>query len=286
MFNKILIANRGEIACRVIKTARRMGIRTVAVYSEADANARHVRLADEAVLLGPAAARESYWLPKDRRACKRTGASPSIPLRLLSITRLRRSLVATGITFIAPGLGDSRMVSILSQELLQAAVPLTPATMRTTNARHAAHEAENRIPVLLRRPPSRRQSMRLVGVPQTSPSPRSCKCEPPELRQRHVRREIHHSLCRAHDPGFADSLGHWSTCSNATARCSAATRRCSEDPPPLTLERRRQWAKPPSPAAQAVGYVGAGTFEFSAIRRFVQLHGNEHPPRSNTRSPK
>ena len=60
MFRKILIANRGEIACRVIKTARRMGVRTVAVYSEADANARHTRLADEAVLIGPPPARESY----------------------------------------------------------------------------------------------------------------------------------------------------------------------------------------------------------------------------------
>ena len=60
MFTKILIANRGEIACRVIKTARRMGIATVAVYSDADANARHVRLADEAVHIGPAPARESY----------------------------------------------------------------------------------------------------------------------------------------------------------------------------------------------------------------------------------
>ena len=80
MFNKLLIANRGEIACRVIKTARRMGVRTVAVYSEADANARHVRMADEAVCIGPAAARESY-LVVDRiiDAARRTGAQAIHP---------------------------------------------------------------------------------------------------------------------------------------------------------------------------------------------------------------
>ena len=62
MFTKILIANRGEIACRVIATAKRMGIATVAVYSDADKNARHVALADEAVRIGPAASRDSYLL--------------------------------------------------------------------------------------------------------------------------------------------------------------------------------------------------------------------------------
>src|SRR3954462_14435335 len=60
MFDKILIANRGEIACRIIKTARRMGLRTVAVYSDADRDALHVAMADEALPIGPAPARESY----------------------------------------------------------------------------------------------------------------------------------------------------------------------------------------------------------------------------------
>ena len=81
MFAKILIANRGEIACRVIRTARRMGIATVAVYSDADARAPHVRMADEAVRLGPAPAAESY-LKADLiiDACKSTGGA-SWPFR-------------------------------------------------------------------------------------------------------------------------------------------------------------------------------------------------------------
>jgi len=80
MFTKILIANRGEIACRVMSTAKKMGIKTVAVYSEADNEARHVQLADEAICIGPAPSRESY-LVIDRiiQACKDTGAQAVHP---------------------------------------------------------------------------------------------------------------------------------------------------------------------------------------------------------------
>jgi len=80
MFTKILIANRGEIACRVIATAKRMGISTVSVYSEADKNARHVALADESVCIGPAPSRESYLLGDVIiSAAKKTGAQAIHP---------------------------------------------------------------------------------------------------------------------------------------------------------------------------------------------------------------
>src|SRR5580704_17383194 len=80
MFRKILIANRGEIACRVIATARRLGIATVAVYSEADARARHVALADEAWPIGPAPARESYLVgERILEAARRAGAEAIHP---------------------------------------------------------------------------------------------------------------------------------------------------------------------------------------------------------------
>jgi propionyl-CoA carboxylase alpha chain len=105
MFAKILIANRGEIACRVIKTARRMGIATVAVYSEADRDALHVEMADEAVPIGPAAASESY-LVIDRivDACRRSGAEAVHPGYgfLSEREAFPKALAAAGITFIGP----------------------------------------------------------------------------------------------------------------------------------------------------------------------------------------
>jgi len=105
MFKKILIANRGEIACRVIKTARKMGIQTVAVYSEADKDALHVDLADEAVCIGPAASKESYLvMDKIIAACKQTGAEAVHPgYGFLSENEaFSRRLEEEGIIFIGP----------------------------------------------------------------------------------------------------------------------------------------------------------------------------------------
>ncbi len=105
MFKKILIANRGEIACRVIKTARRMGIATVAVHSDADARAMHVQMADEAVHIGPSAASESYLvIDKIIDACKQTGAEAVHPGYgfLSENSKFAHALKKAGIIFIGP----------------------------------------------------------------------------------------------------------------------------------------------------------------------------------------
>jgi propionyl-CoA carboxylase alpha chain len=126
LFDKILIANRGEIACRVIRTAKRLGIKTVAVYSEADADALHVRQADEAVFIGPPPATQSYLLvDKIVDACKKTGAQAVHPGYgfLSEKQEFQKALAAAGITFIGPdahaiyAMGDK----IESKKLAQAA---------------------------------------------------------------------------------------------------------------------------------------------------------------------
>jgi len=126
VFKKILIANRGEIACRVIRTARKMGIGTVAVYSEADRNARHVELADEAVAIGPAPSKQSY-LDAERivAACKQTGAQAVHPGYgfLSENAAFCARLESEGIVFIGPKADSIRAMGdkIASKRLAAAA---------------------------------------------------------------------------------------------------------------------------------------------------------------------
>ncbi len=158
MFTKILIANRGEIACRVIKTARRMGIATVAVYSEADREARHVALADEAVCIGPPPSRESY-LQMDRiiEACKQTGAQAVHPgYGFLSENEIfARRVEEEGIAFIGPkhaaiaAMGDK----IASKKLaLEARVNTIPGHNEPIETAEAAVEIARKIgyPVMIK----------------------------------------------------------------------------------------------------------------------------------------
>ncbi len=132
MFKKILIANRGEIACRVIKTARKMGIATVAVYSDADRNALHVKMADEAVHIGPPPANQSYIvIDKIMEAIRKTGAEAVHPgYGFLSENRkFAEALEAEGVAFIGPpasaieAMGDKITSKKLAQEAGVSTVP-------------------------------------------------------------------------------------------------------------------------------------------------------------------
>ncbi len=157
MFNKILIANRGEIACRVIRTARKLGIRSVAIYSEADVESLHVRLADEAVCIGPAPATESY-LSADKvlAAAKATGADAIHPGYgfMSENAGFAEACAAAGITFIGPTPQQMRDFGLkhTARELAQQAeVPLLPGTGLLADAADALASAERiGYPVMLK----------------------------------------------------------------------------------------------------------------------------------------
>lgn len=135
MFKSVLVANRGEIACRVFRTAKRMGIRTIAVYSEADARALHVREADEAVLIGPAAARESYLVAeKVLAAARATGAEAIHPGYgfLSENAEFAEAVMAAGIVWIGAPPASIRAMGLKDAAktlMIAAGVPVTPGYM-------------------------------------------------------------------------------------------------------------------------------------------------------------
>ena len=132
MFDKLLIANRGEIACRVIKTARKMGLKTVAIYSDADKNALHVEMADEAVHIGPAAANQSYIVIDNvMRAVTQSGAQAVHPGYgfLSENSKFAQALEQAGVAFVGPpvraieSMGDKITSKKIAQEAGVSTVP-------------------------------------------------------------------------------------------------------------------------------------------------------------------
>ncbi len=278
MFNKILIANRGEIACRVATTARRLGIRTVAVYSEADAGARHVALCDEAIAIGGAAAADSY-LSADRliAAAQATGAQAIHPgYGFLSENAAFADACATaGLVFIGPPASAIRAMGSKSAAkalMEKAGVPLVPGYHgENQDAVFLQQQAEKiAYPVLLKASAGGGgKGMRIVERSEDfAAALASCQREAKSsfgdarvlvekylVRPRHIEIQV-----------FADTHGH---CVSLFERDCSVQRRhqkvLEEAPAPgMTAERRKAMGDAAVAAARAVGYVGAGTVEFIA----------------------
>ena len=276
MFDKILIANRGEIACRVARTAGRMGIRTVAVYSEADAGALHVASCDEAYLIGPPPARDSY-LAIDRivDAARRSGARAVHPgYGFLSENEaFAQACAAAGIVFIGPPVGALRAMGSKSaaKALMEnAGVPLVPGYHgEAQDVDLLAREAQRiGYPVLIKASAGGGgKGMRIVRSPgELEAALASAKREAAAsfgddkvLIERYLTRPRHVEL-----QVFADTHGN---CIHLFERDCSVQRRhqkvLEEAPAPgMTPERRRQMGSAAVAAAHAVDYVGAGTVEF------------------------
>jgi len=158
MFKKILIANRGEIAVRVIRACREMGIQSVAVYSDVDRAALHVRKADEAYHLGPAAAAESYLnIPKILAAAKRSGADAIHPGYgfLSENPRFAHACAEAGVKFIGPTAASMEMMGSKTrarQHMQRAGVPFVPGTSRGVESVDEAARVAEKVgyPVMLK----------------------------------------------------------------------------------------------------------------------------------------
>lgn len=294
---KVLIANRGEIACRVIRTCREMGIPTVAVYSEADRGALHVRMADEAYFIGPAAARESYLVvDKIVEVCKKSGADAVHPGYgfLSENAGAAKRFKAEGITFIGPN--PEAIVSMGSKTAarevaIAAGCPVVPGIQKTMSDEDLLTESQKMgFPVMLKAAMGGGgKGMRLVAKPEefasslarargealSSFGDDSVYVEKAILQPRHIEIQI-----------FSDTHGNhvylWER------ECSVQRRHqkvIEEAPSPhVTPEMRKAMGEAALKVARAVNYVGAGTVEFlaDADRNFYFLEMNtrlqvEHP---------
>ncbi len=298
MFDKILIANRGEIACRVAATARRLGIRTVAVYSDADARSRHVAACDEAWRLGPAPARESY-LRDDAiiEIALRTGAQAIHPGYgfLSENERFARVVAERGLVFIGPpasaiaAMGSKSAAKALMEK---AQVPLVPGYHGSEQDPGYLKGQADVIgyPVLIKASSGGGgKGMRIVHKPADFDAMlASCKREAKNafgdetvLIERYVQRPRHVEI-----QVFADTQGNFVHLFERDCSVQRRHQKVIEEAPApgMTPERRRAMGEAAVAAARAVGYVGAGTVEFIAEPdgRFYFMEMNtrlqvEHP---------
>jgi 3-methylcrotonyl-CoA carboxylase alpha subunit len=278
MFKKILIANRGEIACRVAATCRKLGVRTVAVYSDADASAKHVLACDEAVHIGASSPKESY-LRGDRiiAAAKATGAQAVHPgYGFLSENEgFAQACADAGLVFIGPPPSAIKAMGLKaeSKQLMEkAGVPLVPGYHGAGQDPAMLRGEADRIgyPVLIKASAGGGgKGMRIVtATGEFDAALASCKREATNsfgddavLIERYVTRPRHIEI-----QVFGDSHGH---CVYLFERDCSVQRRhqkvLEEAPAPgMSEARRAEMGAAAVAAAKAVGYVGAGTVEFIA----------------------
>ncbi|NWE54037.1 biotin carboxylase N-terminal domain-containing protein [Brevundimonas sp. P7753] len=278
MFKSLLVANRGEIACRVFRTARRLGLRTIAVYSEADANALHVREADEAVLIGPAAARDSYLdAAKVLAAAKAAGAEAIHPGYgfLSENADFAEAVIAAGLVWVGAPPSAIRAMGLKDAAkalMIDAGVPVTPGYMGEDQGPERLRAEADAIgyPVLIKAVAGGGgKGMRRVDASEDFlDGLQSCRREAAAafgddrvliekyiLSPRHIEVQV-----------FGDR--HGNVVHLFERDCSLQRRHqkvIEEAPAPgMTPEVREAVCAAAVKAARAVGYVGAGTIEFIA----------------------
>ena len=278
MFRKILIANRGEIACRVMRTARRLGIRTVGVYSDADRDALHVRLADEARRIGPPAPRESYLDVEAIIAVARDAGAEAIHPGygfLSENQRFARACAAAGITFIGPApqaiaaMGDKSAAKTLMEK---AGVPLVPGYHgEKQDAKFLAKQAETiGFPVLIKASAGGGgKGMRIVRrSAEFAEALASCRREAKSafgddrvLIERYLERPRHIEV-----QVFGDTRGDLVYLFERDCSVQRRHQKVLEEAPApgVSEKRRREMGEAAVAAAKAIRYSGAGTVEFIA----------------------
>ncbi|HGS4681538.1 TPA: acetyl-CoA carboxylase biotin carboxylase subunit [Vibrio parahaemolyticus] len=298
MFKRILIANRGEIACRIIKTAKSMAIETVAVYSEADRSSLHVKQADFAEFIGPAPASESYLdIDAIIGAAKKWQAGAIHPGYgfLSENPKLAKACSENGIVFIGPSTSAIEAMGSKSQAkaiMSEANVPLVPGYHGTDNSvEHLLAEAEKiGYPVMLKATQGGGgKGMRVVNSEAEMPlaidgaqrealssfGDKQLLVEKCILQPRHVEVQV-----------FADQHGNCVYLSDRDCSIQRRHQKVVEEAPApgLSDEQRKQMGEAAVQAAQAIDYVGAGTVEFLLDSRgqfyFMEMNTRlqvEHP---------